>query len=89
MIKINVGKKDGAVLISIEDNGIGREAAQKYKSKYHIQYQSKGMSISKDRIDILNSYNDKKIKINIQDLFSANNEPSGTRVDIYLAQDKT
>ena len=88
VIKITVEKKDPGILISIEDNGIGREAAQKYKSRYHIQYQSKGMTINKDRIDILNSYNDKKIKINIADLVNGNHEAAGTRVDIFLNQDK-
>ncbi len=86
MINICVQRKEADILVSIEDNGIGREAAQQYKSKYHIQYQSKGMSINKDRIDILNSHNDKKIEIFINDLYDKNNEPAGTRVDIYLKQ---
>ena len=86
MISICVQRKESDILVSIEDNGIGREAAQQYKSKYHIQYQSKGMSINSDRVDILNSYNDKKIRIFINDLHGRNNEATGTRVDIYLRQ---
>ena len=86
IINISVQRKEADILVSIEDNGIGREAAQQYKSKYHIQYQSKGMSINKDRIDILNSHNDKKIEIFINDLYDKNNEAAGTRVDIYLKQ---
>jgi histidine kinase/YXYXY domain-containing protein/two component regulator with propeller domain len=86
MINIRVRRKEADILVSIEDNGIGREAAQQYKSKYHIQYQSKGMTINKDRIDILNSHNDKKIEIFINDLYDKNNEAAGTRVDIYLKQ---
>jgi ligand-binding sensor domain-containing protein len=86
MINISAQRKEADILVSIEDNGIGREAAQQYKSKYHIQYQSKGMSINKDRIDILNSHNDKKIEIFINDLYDKNNEAAGTRVDIYLKQ---
>ena len=89
MISICVQKKEADILVSIEDNGIGREAAQKYKSKYHIQYQSKGMSINNDRIDVLNSYNDQKIKIAINDLYDNRNEPAGTRVDIYLRQQQS
>jgi ligand-binding sensor domain-containing protein len=86
MIRICVQRKDADILVSIEDNGIGREAAQQYKSKYHIQYQSKGMSINKDRIDILNSYNDKKIEIFVNDLYDQNEKVAGTRVDLYLRQ---
>lgn len=86
MVRIIVQKKENDILVSIVDNGVGREAAQQYKSKYHIQYQSKGMSINKDRIDTLNSYNDKKIKIFIEDLYTERNEPAGTKVDIHLIQ---
>jgi ligand-binding sensor domain-containing protein len=84
VIKISLRKKETGIMISIEDNGIGREAAQKYKSQFHIQYQSKGMNISKDRIDILNNYNDKKITIQITDLYDEDNKAKGTRVDLYL-----
>ena len=86
MINICVQRKDADILVSIEDNGIGRKAAQQYKSRYHIQYQSKGMTITNDRIDILNSYNDKKIKILINDLYDRDQKALGTRVEIYLGQ---
>jgi hypothetical protein len=84
LIQVNIGKKNGGVLVSIEDNGIGREAAKKYKSEYHIQYQSKGMSINEDRIKMLNASGEKKIEFSLTDLYNANNEAAGTRVDIYL-----
>jgi hypothetical protein len=86
MIRISAQRKEGDILVSIEDNGIGREAAQQYKTKYHIQYQSKGMTINNDRIDILNSYNDKKIKIFVNDLYDNDQNAVGTRVEIYLKQ---
>ena len=86
LIRIGVQRKEADILVSVEDNGIGREAAQQYKTKYHIQYQSKGMSINNDRIDILNTYNDKKIKIFIHDLYDEHHQATGTRVELYLAQ---
>ncbi|MES1225130.1 MAG: histidine kinase, partial [Bacteroidota bacterium] len=85
LIQINVEKRDSSVLISIEDNGIGREAAKKYNSRYHIQYQSKGMTINEDRIKILNNFSEKKIQFNITDLYNSEKEAVGTRVDIYLS----
>lgn len=84
LVQINICKKNHGILISIEDNGIGREAAKKYKSEYHIQYQSKGMSINEDRIRILNTSAEKKIGLAITDLYDSKKEPTGTRVDIYL-----
>jgi ligand-binding sensor domain-containing protein len=86
IIQISIQKKESGIVVSIEDNGIGREGAQKYKSKYHIQYQSMGMKINKDRVDILNSYNGNRIDINVVDMHNERNEPTGTRVDIYLSQ---
>jgi len=85
-ISIGVQRKEADILVSVEDNGIGRAAAQQYKTKYHIQYQSKGMSINNDRIDILNAYNDKKIKVFIHDLYNEHREAIGTRVELYLTQ---
>ncbi|HKB43009.1 MAG TPA: histidine kinase, partial [Chitinophagaceae bacterium] len=85
LIQINVEKKGNDVLISIEDNGIGRKAAKKYNGKYHIQYQSRGMSINEDRIKILNNFSEKKIQFNITDLYNPEKEAVGTRVDIYLS----
>jgi len=86
LIKITVQRKENVILVSVEDNGIGRDEAARYKSKFHIQYQSKGMSINKERIDLLNDYNHKQIKIDIEDLFDDDNRPSGTRVNIHLPQ---
>ena len=86
LINIGVQRKETAILVSVEDNGIGREAAQQYKTKFHIQYQSKGMSINNDRIDILNIYNDKKIRVFIHDLYDEHRQAIGTRVELYLSQ---
>jgi hypothetical protein len=88
-IQISVQKKEPGIVVSIDDNGIGREEAQKYKSKFHIQYQSMGMKINKDRVDILNSYSGNKIDIDVVDLYNDKNEPTGTRVNIYLHQQKS
>ncbi|HET9826500.1 MAG TPA: histidine kinase, partial [Chitinophagaceae bacterium] len=84
LIQINIRRKNHGVLISIEDNGIGREASKKYKSEFHIQYQSRGMSINEDRIKMLNTAVNKKTELTITDLYDAKKEAAGTRVDIYL-----
>jgi ligand-binding sensor domain-containing protein len=84
LIQININKKNDGVLIQIEDNGIGRRASKKYKSEYHIQYQSRGMTINEDRIKVLNDSAEKRIELLVTDLYNSNEEAAGTRVDVYL-----
>jgi len=69
-----------------EDNGIGRKAAERMKDKNAIEYQSKGMSLIRQRIDALNSETTKKIKITIEDVYPEE-EDTGTRIIIQIPLD--
>ena len=64
----------------IEDNGVGRKVAAEYKSKNPIEYQSKGISLTTDRIELLNRSSSRPIFLKIYDL--AGSEGAGTRVVI-------
>jgi ligand-binding sensor domain-containing protein len=66
--------------ITIEDNGIGRKRAARYKTGEHIEYQSKGMSLTADRIRMINSTYGSEIRIEITDLEDGRQQPAGTRV---------
>mgnify|MGYP001576088612 FL=1 len=52
--KINIlAKKESDYLIcEIDDNGIGREKAAELKSSMHIEYQSRGMQLSRRRAEL-------------------------------------
>ncbi len=55
-------KREGDHLVCIlEDNGVGRKAAMKYKSISPINYQSKGLSLTADRIEMFNKEHEQKI----------------------------
>jgi two-component sensor histidine kinase len=64
----------------IEDNGIGRKLAREYKSQMHVEYQSKGMSLTAERINILNRQLIDPITIEIIDLTNTHNQAMGTKV---------
>lgn len=66
--------------IVIEDNGIGREKAASYKTAEHIEYQSKGMSLTADRIGLMNTLYGEGIGVEVIDLKDDSGRPSGTRV---------
>ena len=81
-ITITLQKQEDTILCIIEDNGIGRENAKQFK-KHRVQHKSMGMSITQDRLDILNAGFNSNISCEIIDLFDKG-EPSGTRVRLII-----
>lgn len=75
-----ISSPENKLVCIIEDNGVGREKAKEYKTKEHIEYQSKGMSLTADRIKLINSIYGNQIKVEIIDLENEFHEPEGTRV---------
>ena len=65
----------------MEDNGVGRKKAGQYKSEMPIEYQSKGMSLTAKRIEMINKNNAVPVLIEIEDL-SQDNTAAGTRVTL-------
>jgi sensor histidine kinase YesM len=76
---------DNRLQIVIHDNGVGREAAKKLKSKSALKTKSFGMQITNDRIDLLNKLYNFKNKATIEDLYDGFGNPSGTTVVITLS----
>jgi ligand-binding sensor domain-containing protein len=89
LIQINISQNEKGLLITIEDNGIGRKTANRYRSEHHVQYQSKGMLLSSGRIDLLNSHGDERIDLNIIDMYDDQEKATGTRVELLLFTQKT
>lgn len=81
-ISLSFIEKYGVLDCIIEDNGIGREKAGKLKAVNPIEYQSKGMSLTAERIELLNRNAERKIIISIRDLTDANGAACGTRVSV-------
>jgi len=81
-ILIRVIQEGDKLAFVIEDNGIGRERAARYKTREHIEYQSRGMSLTADRIRLINAVNKESIGVEVIDLKNEQDEASGTRVII-------
>lgn len=84
-VEINFATKDNNLYCTIKDNGVGREKAAAFKSKQHIEYQSKGMNLTGKRIALLNAIHDKKITVAVNDLNNSDGEPAGTIVEIKIS----
>jgi ligand-binding sensor domain-containing protein len=72
--------EQGGLTVIVEDNGIGRERSARYKTAEHIEYQSKGMTMTADRIRIINAAYGGDIRVEVSDLEDAAGQPAGTRV---------
>ena len=73
-------------LCRIEDNGIGRKKSfeQKEKNSKSKRHESKGLGISKDRIDLLQRQGN-HASLAITDKYNADGQATGTLVEIELS----
>ena len=89
MVKVNFSLKDDyTILCTVEDNGIGRKRAKeiKEKEKTYLTHQSKGTSITEDRLRLLhNSRFVEKVFVFTSDLEHPETQKSlGTKVEILI-----
>jgi len=80
VITIRFRHEGNRLSVVVEDNGIGRKGAAAFKTREHIEYQSKGMSLTADRIRIINSRYSEAIRVEVIDLEDEAGRPAGTRV---------
>jgi len=85
-LEIILSKNNGSIQCIIQDNGIGRIAAGKKRSKTATKYKSMGMGITESRIALRNRISELGIHVEIVDLASSDNEAMGTRVIIHIPE---
>ncbi|WP_332733330.1 sensor histidine kinase [Flavihumibacter sp.] len=80
--------KDDALYIEVEDNGIGREAAERIKKNKlgSDQFESKGTLLSAQRIGVFSTRMAKKATVKTIDLLNDRGEAIGTRVVMEFPQ---
>ncbi|HOZ15832.1 MAG TPA: two-component regulator propeller domain-containing protein [Tenuifilaceae bacterium] len=83
-VTIRVNDRGNVVVCSIEDDGVGRQEAQRIQEQNSKIHKSRGYQITQQRIDLLNSMYKERFDIKIEDLFDTSNNPSGTRVNITI-----
>ena len=83
------GWEKNHLFCEIEDNGVGRTASMKINEQNGRVYQSKAMSLTQDRIDLLNSADTSKLSLEIEDLKNKDGSSAGTKVNIYIFQNKS
>ncbi|MCB0429556.1 MAG: histidine kinase [Flavobacteriales bacterium] len=82
---IDIRMEQNNLLCVIEDNGIGRQkSAEINVGSRTKQHKSMGMSITKERLDILNEHRKGALSVEIIDLTDAEGFPIGTRVELHI-----
>jgi ligand-binding sensor domain-containing protein len=80
-IHISATGENNYLICMIDDNGIGREKAAELKSKMHIEYQSRGMNISRRRAELY------KIDQEVIDKKDAYGNSTGTTIIVKIPLD--
>jgi two-component system, LytTR family, sensor kinase len=84
LVKIDLKLEKEYISCIIEDNGIGREAAQEKKRKSENNHNSLGTQIISSRLDLVNALYGTSLKTIYTDLKNKDGEPEGTRVEIHI-----
>ena len=86
-ITLAIKHVDDMLVISVTDDGIGRQAAAVLKERYQKTHQSFATQIMRDRIDIFNYYNKRKLAFQIADLHHDDGTAAGTKVTLNVPVD--
>lgn len=86
-ITIEVNRENNDLKCVVTDNGIGREAASRIKAKRNINHKSVGMTITKERLDLMSDEKRADINVEIVDLYDNKNgvkTVKGTKVIVKI-----
>ena len=81
---IHISMNDCCLLVEITDNGIGREQAQALQQGHTVNHKSVGLSITRQRLAMLNAQTTNQYQVKIDDLQDANGTACGTKVTITM-----
>ena len=83
-LDLAITRQNGALHCVIEDNGIGREEARRLRSKTATRRKSMGMTITQDRISMINKLYNANASVEVVDLKDDNGQGRGTRVELWI-----
>jgi len=84
LVKIDIKLEKDYISCIIEDNGVGREAANEKNMKSEKIHNSLGTRITNSRLDLVNTLYGTDLKTVYTDLKNDKGEPTGTRVEIHI-----
>lgn len=88
LLSLEASEQNHALVIKVEDNGIGRKKAAELKSRSAVAHKSHGMQVTDERIKIINELYHTKATVTVEDLFDEQGEGCGTRVTLTIPVQK-
>ena len=86
-VELSVLQKGNAVEISIDDNGIGREASRQNKPVSGLTHNSKGVNLTQSRLELDNLLRQRKAKLEMIDKKDENGVATGTKIIITINEE--
>ena len=83
-LSLTFAKKEDALMVRIEDNGVGREMAKKIKESQLIQRKSHGMKVTAERMSLLSKKLNVPVRAEVFDVYNQEHTIAGTRVELTL-----
>ena len=83
-LEVLFAKQNNALTITIEDNGIGRAAAQQKKERREQNYQSFAREATAKRTELIGHQNKMQISIDTKDLVTPDGQAAGTKVVLII-----
>lgn len=83
-LSINFVKEDNYLVVTIDDNGIGREKSGDLNKTRRANHNSFATSANTQRIELLNSHEPEKFEIHITDKISPDGQALGTLVTLKM-----
>jgi tetratricopeptide (TPR) repeat protein len=83
-VKIEIKLVNDYLTCTIEDNGIGRDAARENSINRECNHNSLGTKIVASRLDLVNSLYGSSLKTTYTDLKDTAGKPAGTRVEMQI-----
>lgn len=84
-VKVTFKKKNDELIVEVEDDGIGRQAAAALRRGKRPQHKSMSTGIIKDRLSLLNKSKENSVYLHITDLVDHNQRAVGTMVQLKIA----
>jgi LytS/YehU family sensor histidine kinase len=81
---LTAGREKEELVVGIEDDGVGRKRAAELKSKTANQHKSHGMTVTHERLGIINDLYRLNARVKIYDLSDEKGQAMGTRVVLRL-----